>query len=80
VLDDPTFVEAFGQVMGNRLARVPKGYPSDHPDAELLKLKDIGFSRQLSDADASSPGLPDRLAATLVVGVPLMHLLASLPG
>jgi uncharacterized protein (TIGR02453 family) len=79
VIDDPTFVEAFGQVFGNRLTRVPKGYSADHPQAELLKLKDVGFGRNLSDAEASSPELPDRLAETLALGVPLMRLLASLP-
>jgi hypothetical protein len=35
--------------------------------------------RQLSDADAASPDLPDRLADTLQVGLPLLRLLASLP-
>ncbi len=80
VIDEPTFVEAFGQVTGNRLMRVPQGYHADHPDAELLKLKDVGFSRQLSDADARSPDLPDRLAEAVVPGLPLLRLLASLPG
>jgi uncharacterized protein (TIGR02453 family) len=79
VVDDPAFVEAFGGLTGSSLTRVPKGYAADHPDAELLKLKDVGFSRRLSDADVSSPGLPDRLADTLAIGVPLMRLLASLP-
>jgi uncharacterized protein (TIGR02453 family) len=80
VIDDPAFVATFGKAMGNSLTRVPKGYAADHPDAELLKLKDVGFGHPLADADASSPDLPDRLAATLAVGVPLLRLLASLPG
>jgi uncharacterized protein (TIGR02453 family) len=80
VIDDPAFVAAFGTVMGSSLTRVPKGYDANHPDATLLKLKDVGFGRPLSDADAGSPDLPDRLAATLAIGVPLLRLLAALPG
>jgi uncharacterized protein (TIGR02453 family) len=79
VIDDPTFVRTFGHVSGETLTRVPQGYRADHPDAELLKLKGVVFMRQLSDADAASPALPDRLAETLALGVPLLRLLASLP-
>jgi uncharacterized protein (TIGR02453 family) len=79
LIDDPRFVSTFGHVSGETLTRVPQGYGSDHPDAELLKLKGVVFMRQLSDADAASPDLPDRLAETLALGVPLLRLLASLP-
>lgn len=79
VIDEPGFVATFGELVGNRLTRVPKGYRSDHPEAELLKLKDVGFSHRLSDAEATSPELPDRLAATMEVAVPALRLLASLP-
>lgn len=79
VIDDPAFVGAFGRVSGETLSRVPKGYRSDHPDAGLLKLKGVVFMRRLSDEDAASPSLPDRLADTLQLGVPLLRLLASLP-
>jgi uncharacterized protein (TIGR02453 family) len=79
VIDDPAFVGMFGRVSGEALTRVPKGYRADHPDAELLKLKGVVFMRQLSDADAASVDLPDRVAETLEVGLPLLRLLASLP-
>ena len=79
VIDDPTFVGTFGNVSGEALTRVPQGYRADHPDATLLKLKGVVFMRQLSDADAASADLPDRLAETLALGVPLLRLLASLP-
>lgn len=78
VIDDPTFVGAFGRVSGEALTRVPQGYRADHPDAELLKLKGVIFMRRLSDEDVASPGLPDRLVDALAVGVPLLRLLASL--
>lgn len=79
VIDDPGFVAAFGSISGEALTRVPQGYRSNHPDADLLKLKGVVFMRRLSDADAASPDLPDRLAETLELGLPLLRLLASLP-
>jgi uncharacterized protein (TIGR02453 family) len=80
-LEDPAFVSNFGHVNGESLKRVPTGFPSDHPRAELLKLKDVTFGRPLGDADVLSPGLPDLLAATFAAAVPVLELLARLsPG
>lgn len=80
VLEEPEYARTFGPVFGERLSRVPKGFRPDHPDAELLKLKDIGFGRPLADDDVRSPALVDLIADTLVVGMPLLRLLATLPG
>jgi hypothetical protein len=57
---------------------VPAGFAADHPEADLLKLKDVVFGRRLSDADAFSPGLPDLLADALEAGMPVFRLLARL--
>ena len=77
-VEDPGFVRAYGKVEGDSLKRTPAGFPADHPDAELLRLKDIIFSRRLSDEDAFSPDLPDRLAADLSAAMPVFRLLAEL--
>ena len=79
VIDDPAFVGTFGHLSGDRLTRVPSGYRSDHPESELLKLKDMTFGHRLSDADVYSPDLPDRIVSSLEKAVPVMRLLASLP-
>jgi uncharacterized protein (TIGR02453 family) len=77
-LRDAAFVATFGQVDGERLKRVPSGFPADHPDAELLKLKDVTFGRGLTEGEVTSPELADTLAAALATGLPLLRLLASL--
>jgi uncharacterized protein (TIGR02453 family) len=79
-LDDPDFGATFGAVGGDRLKRGPAGFPPDHPDLELLKLKDVTFGRPLSDADVLAPDLPATIADTLANAVPLLRLLAGLPG
>lgn len=78
-IDDEGFRREFGEVSGDRLKRVPTGFPPDHADAELLKLKDVAFGRRLSDEDAMSPALPATLAESFEAAVPLLGLLAALP-
>lgn len=78
-VDDPAFVATFGAVDGDRLKRAPAGFAPDHPEIELLKLKDVTFGRPLSDADVMGPNLPATIADTLANAVPLLRLLAGLP-
>jgi uncharacterized protein (TIGR02453 family) len=78
VLDDPAFKGRFGNISGDKLKRVPSGFPSDHPDAELLKHKDITFGERLGDADVMSPDLPDIVTESFETAVPVMRFLARL--
>jgi uncharacterized protein (TIGR02453 family) len=78
VIDEPSFVATFGAIGGEKLTRVPSGFPKDHPEAELLKHKDLTFGHRLSDADVSSPGLPSIIADSFAVAVPVMRWLAAL--
>ncbi len=77
-MHDAAFLATFGEVEGERLKRVPSGFPADHPQAELLKLKDVTFGRRLTDVEVTSRDLPDTLAAALAASLPLMRLLANL--
>jgi uncharacterized protein (TIGR02453 family) len=77
-IDGAAFKKAFGELGGGRLQRVPPGFPADHPDAELLKLKDVTFGHPLSADEALSPKLPDILADAFEIATPLMGVLAAL--
>jgi len=79
-VDDPGFRATFGTVGGDRLKRAPTGFAPDHPDIELLKLKDVVFSLPLADADVLAPGLPATIAMALADAAPILRLLAGLPG
>jgi uncharacterized protein (TIGR02453 family) len=78
LLDDPDFKRTFGAISGDKLKRVPPGYPADHPEAELLKQKDVTFGQRLADSDVLSPALPDLVAEAFQSAVPLMRFLARL--
>lgn len=78
-IEDPGFAAAFGRVNAHDpLKRVPPGFPPDHPDAELLKMRDVVFGRRLSDEEALSPDLPDVIAEGYAAALPVFRLLASL--
>jgi uncharacterized protein (TIGR02453 family) len=78
LVDEPAFRSMFGSLGGDTLRRVPTGLPADHPEAELLKLKDVTFGRRLSDTDATSPTLPDLIADTFEQAMPVMRYLAAI--
>ena len=77
-LNEPGFIARFEPVHGDSLARMPKGYAPDHPRADLLKLKDVTFGRQLTEKEAFSASLPQILATDFAAAVPVMEFLASL--
>jgi len=80
LIDDPAFRSTFGTLDGERLQRAPKGFPADDPDLELLRLKDVTFGRRVSDAASMTIDFPASVADTLARAVPLLRLLAALPG
>jgi uncharacterized protein (TIGR02453 family) len=78
-IEDKAFVRTFGQIQSHEtLKRVPAGFPADHPEAELLKLKDLTFGRRIDHEDAFSPELPDLIARDFAKARPVFELLASL--
>jgi uncharacterized protein (TIGR02453 family) len=78
-IEGPAFVAAFGGVSSHEpLKRMPAGFPSDHPDAELLRMRDVVFGRPLADDEVLAPSLPDTIADGFAAALPVLRLLASL--
>ena len=57
---------------------MPNGYPPDHPHADLLKLKDVTFGRDMPTEEVFSADLPRILAEDFAAAVPVMRWLSSL--
>jgi uncharacterized protein (TIGR02453 family) len=62
IVESPAFRKRFGTLSGDRLTRVPRGFPADHPAAEYLKHKDLIAVRTFPGTFAAEP----RFYATLV--------------
>jgi uncharacterized protein (TIGR02453 family) len=57
ILDDKDLKKYFGDIEGEKLKSAPKGFPRDHPDIELLKMKSYLVSRIISDKEIISDGI-----------------------
>lgn len=57
ILNDRDLKNYFGEIEGEKLKSAPKGFPRDHPDIELLKMKSYLVSRMISDKEITSNGI-----------------------
>lgn len=59
ILNNKDLKEFFGDIEGEKLKSAPKGFPKDHPDIELLKMKSYLVSRLFSDREITSEEIFD---------------------
>lgn len=65
MIDDKTFRKQFPEIVNEDAAKkVPRGYPADHPRADLLKQKHCFVYTYLSDAEVVQKKLLHGLAKT----------------
>jgi uncharacterized protein (TIGR02453 family) len=72
------FRKYFGEVQGERLKTVPRGYARDHPQADLLRLKSVTVIRQLPDAQVLAPAFLRQALETHKAMRPFLRYLESL--
>lgn len=65
---DESFKSYFPVVHGQVLKTVPKGYPKDHPEIELLKRKEMFFTHPYTDKEVTSKDF----GANVVKGIKLL--------
>lgn len=56
ILNSKKFKDHFGELEGDQLKNTPRGYDKDHPDADLLKFKQMIVVEKFSLTEATSPG------------------------
>jgi len=65
---------------GERLQRIPAGYPRDHPLADELRWKDLGYWRKLSQQDVLAGDAHERIGAVYLGMKPYLALLCRAIG
>jgi uncharacterized protein (TIGR02453 family) len=55
IIESPAFRRTLGKLEGERLQRVPRGFPSDHEAADLLKMRQFLAGREFPSSFATSP-------------------------
>lgn len=69
------FKRLFGSLEGEKLTRVPRGYPRDHPAAEYLRCKQFLAAREFPPAFATSTRFYPALLETYRALMPLIRFL-----
>jgi len=75
IIGDRQFRKLFGSVQGERLNRVPRGFPPDHPAVEYLKCKQYLAARTLPATDAITPSFYPLVRDTFRTMVPFVRFL-----
>lgn len=55
ILNNETFVKYFGTLKGNALKTSPRGFNKEHPDMDLIKMKQFIVVRNFTDKEVLSP-------------------------
>ncbi len=75
IIADPAFRRTFGELEGEKLKTAPSGYDRDHPEIELLRLKEVVAVRRLSDEDVLSPKFRQRTVQAFMAMKPFLDYL-----
>ena len=75
VVTSPSFRKAVGQLEGEQLTRVPRGYLKDHPAAHYLRFTQFLAGCEMEAEFATSPKFYPRLLSTFEAVVPLVRFL-----
>lgn len=75
ILHAPELVTSGATLVGDRLKTVPKGYDRNHPQAELLRMKEYGLYIPADEKLFSSPEWVDKAAETFRLFKPLNDFL-----
>jgi len=75
IISAPALRKAVGQIHGERLTRVPRGFPKDHPAAEHLKFKQFLAGREHPAEFAISAGFYRELLVVFQAIAPFIAFL-----
>jgi uncharacterized protein (TIGR02453 family) len=75
IVESPRFRRRVGQLDGNKLTRVPRGFPNDHAAAEYLKYRHFIAGAEFPAAFAASPKFYRTLITVFSEVLPLSRFL-----
>ena len=71
ILNGAAFKKNFGELEGEKLKTVPKGYPKDHPALDLLQYKSFLMVQNCDDKLVTSDGFLKHAASVYKTMIPL---------
>jgi uncharacterized protein (TIGR02453 family) len=80
VVGAESFKRYFGEVGGERLKTAPQGYDRNHPQIDLLRLKDVVAVHRLTDDDVLAPHFPAHAIKVCTAMKPFLDYLSTVVG
>lgn len=80
LLEAPEFRRHLTLLDGPKLRKVPKGFPEDHPAAELFKWKQVVAWRTFTDDEVLAPGFADEVLGAARALDPFLRYLEESAG
>ncbi|MBR1793514.1 MAG: DUF2461 domain-containing protein [Bacteroidales bacterium] len=73
IMNEPSYKRFFGDTFftSHKLSRVPKGYPADWPDGDLLKYKDYCTAYEMGPNEIDSENLVEHVIEVFRASVPM---------
>ena len=75
ILNGRALKRLLGEIQGDALTRTPKGWPPDHPAADLLRRKQIYFFTELSPEIATTPAIYHEIVTRFEAMTPFIEFL-----
>ena len=75
IVESPGFTRRIGKIEGEKLQRVPRGFPKDHPAADYLKYRQFLAGAEFPPSLATSPKFYSTVLAVFREVVPLTRFL-----
>jgi uncharacterized protein (TIGR02453 family) len=64
ILNDKTFVKHFEKLEGNALKTAPRGFDKEHPDLDLIRMKQFIVTRHFTDDEVLNPNFLKEINAS----------------
>ncbi len=77
ILDDKNFKTTFGELQGEKLKTVPKGFEKDHPALDLLQFKQYLISRKFTDKEVTAPDFYKKVNETFKTMRPFFDFMST---
>ncbi len=75
VVEHPAFRKVFGEILGDRLVRVPLGYRDDHPMITYLRLKQFYVGVEYEEKECLKPRFLDNVVRVFTAAMPFIRWL-----
>ena len=75
LIDDKSRRKVTGELLGERLSRVPRGFDADHPAGDLLRMKQWYFDATLPASAALAPSIRKQITTRFRAMAPVVNYL-----